>query len=115
MKLRIDLRQNIQLSFVEAHLKFINLFFKGYEFFGLMLYGGQSGGIAFQDVHFTYPNAAQPSLNGVSFNIEPGEHDPFGLSTLRERVALIGGDMHLDSSGGTGSKVVIAVPAGPVR
>ena len=48
MKLRIDPRQHIQLPFVQAHLKFFNLFFKSFEFFGLMFYGGQSGRIAFQ-------------------------------------------------------------------
>lgn len=30
-------------------------------------------GLAFQDVHFTYPGAPRPALRGVSFRAEPGE------------------------------------------
>lgn len=37
----------------------------------------------------------------------------FGLSTLRQRVELIGGDVHIDSQSGQGSRVTISVPAGP--
>ena len=32
-----------------------------------------AGGIAFQDVHFRYPGQPNPVLEGVTFQIEPGE------------------------------------------
>lgn len=33
----------------------------------------EAGAVAFRDVTFSYPGARQPSLDGVSFRIEPGE------------------------------------------
>ncbi|MFT5664336.1 MAG: ATP-binding cassette subfamily C protein LapB [Gammaproteobacteria bacterium] len=33
-----------------------------------------NGGITFKNVDFSYPEATQATLNGISFNINPGEH-----------------------------------------
>jgi two-component system sensor histidine kinase DegS len=44
----------------------------------------------------------------------PDERETLGLSTLQERVELIGGSVRIDSTSGRGSKIVLTVPAGPL-
>ena len=51
--------------------------------------------------------------NGVGFDVSGPSHRPdsFGLSGMRERVALLGGQIKIQSSLGKGTKVEIAIPA----
>ncbi len=52
--------------------------------------------------------------NGIGFEPERLSHEGwprFGLQTMRERVGAIGGTFALDSSPGTGTRVVLTVPA----
>lgn len=44
---------------------------------------------------------------------QPGQHDTLGLATMRERVALIDGQMDIEAGTGQGSRIVITIPAGP--
>lgn len=44
---------------------------------------------------------------------DPSSDLAMGLGTIQERVGLIGGEVHIDSASGQGSKVVINIPAGP--
>lgn len=57
--------------------------------------------------------------NGRGFStgeliMNPEERETLGLSTLQERVELIGGSVRIDSTSGRGSKIVLTVPAGPL-
>ena len=51
--------------------------------------------------------------DGVGFDLSKAarKRDSFGLSGMRERVALLGGDIEIESSLGKGTKVEIAIPA----
>jgi signal transduction histidine kinase len=39
----------------------------------------------------------------------------FGLAGMRERVEQVGGRVRVDSSPGTGTKLIVTVPAGPAK
>ena len=45
--------------------------------------------------------------------LESSKDHLVGLGTLQERVELIGGEVHVDSASGEGSKVALSIPAGP--
>ncbi|MFA7270246.1 MAG: PAS domain S-box protein [Sterolibacterium sp.] len=51
---------------------------------------------------------------GVGFdaqkNIEPSAHGGYGLFSVRERISYIGGELHIDSSPGDGTVVVLNIP-----
>ena len=51
--------------------------------------------------------------DGVGFDLsKPSRNrESFGLSGMRERVALLGGDIDIDSALGKGARVVVAIPA----
>ncbi len=51
--------------------------------------------------------------DGVGFDLSKAgrKQDSFGLSGMKERVALLGGDIQIQSSLGKGTKVEIAIPA----
>ena len=51
--------------------------------------------------------------DGVGFDLSKAgrKQDSFGLSGMKERVALLGGDIQIQSSPGKGTKVGIAIPA----
>lgn len=50
--------------------------------------------------------------DGVGFDVEEAaqQHESFGLSGMRERVALLGGQINIQSSPGKGTRVEIAIP-----
>ncbi len=50
--------------------------------------------------------------DGVGFDVEEAaqKHESFGLSGMRERVALLGGQIDIQSSPGKGTRVEIAIP-----
>ena len=50
--------------------------------------------------------------DGVGFDVEEAsqKHESFGLSGMRERVALLGGRIEIHSSPGKGTRVEIAIP-----
>ena len=50
--------------------------------------------------------------DGVGFDVEEAaqKHESFGLSGMRERVALLGGKIEIQSSPGKGTRVEIAIP-----
>ena len=64
---------------------FVNNFFEFLEFEPLMAASAAGipvpdpikHGVAFEDVHFTYPGTDMPVLSGVSFEIAPGESAAF--------------------------------------
>ena len=51
--------------------------------------------------------------DGVGFDLSkpPRKRESFGLSGMRERVALLGGDIDIESALGKGTRVEIAIPA----
>ena len=58
--------------------------------------------------------------NGIGFNPSeaPGAAEGLGLIGMRERAALAGADFHLESSPGTGTTIILRVPAaaaGPIQ
>ncbi|MCI0550550.1 MAG: ATP-binding protein, partial [Anaerolineae bacterium] len=68
-------------------------------------------------VHFNGGEARmQISDNGRGFDLSALDHlpsnrrDRFGLQGIRERVELAGGQMRIESSPGTGTKVFITLP-----
>jgi two-component system sensor histidine kinase DegS len=53
--------------------------------------------------------------NGRGFDVEAalsGQQKTIGLSTLKERIGLLGGQLHIESEPGQGTQVVIDVPVG---
>ena len=50
--------------------------------------------------------------DGIGFDVEQAthKHESFGLSGMRERVALLGGRIEIRSSPGKGTRVEIAIP-----
>ena len=50
--------------------------------------------------------------DGIGFDVEQAthKHESFGLSGMRERVALLGGKIEIQSSPGKGTRVEIAIP-----
>jgi signal transduction histidine kinase len=50
--------------------------------------------------------------DGVGINTSEAAHkrDSFGLTGMRERVALLGGEIDIQSGPGKGTKVQIAIP-----
>ena len=55
--------------------------------------------------------------DGVGFDLSEAsrKRGSFGLSGMRERVALLGGDIDIESALGKGTRVEIAIPAGVTR
>jgi two-component system sensor histidine kinase DegS len=57
------------------------------------------------------------SDNGVGFNLEQVLHNPekwdhFGVRGIVERAKLVGGEAHIDSKKGRGTRIVVIVPLG---
>jgi two-component system sensor histidine kinase DegS len=57
------------------------------------------------------------SDNGVGFNMEQVLHNPekwdhFGVRGIVERAKLVGGEAHIDSKKGRGTRIVVIVPLG---
>ena len=50
--------------------------------------------------------------DGVGFDVQAAaeKRDSFGLAGMRERVALLGGNININSSPGKGTKIDIALP-----
>jgi len=58
----------------------------------------------------------QVSDNGTGFDVEEvmqavDQYKTIGLATLRERVEMLGGRLHIDSGIGRGTKVSLEIPA----
>jgi signal transduction histidine kinase len=53
--------------------------------------------------------------NGKGFDVESalsGQQKTIGLSTLKERIGLLGGQLQIESEAGQGTQVVMDVPVG---
>jgi signal transduction histidine kinase len=55
----------------------------------------------------------QVSDSGVGFNPDTLTHTGLGLVSMRERAALVGGDVSIRSRAGSGTRVVARLPLEP--